>query len=274
MGYGIYRFVRFCVLGHAGMLGHTLARYLRLKGHDVATIPNRFSSASASTFVNAISATTPDWCINAIGVKLTKDTPLHVLTEANTDLPVVCANRLPTDIGFIHASSDAVFRPSLPERKSDEAPDATDLYGQSKARAEAQIAGPRQVVIRCSFVGPDRDSPRNLLSWLLNAREEVPGFTNHFWNGITSLQWAKTALEIAVSERETPIAQLGTCPPVSKYELLRMIASVWEADIQIAPVVADAAVLRTLIPTHLSPPLLEQLRELKEMQSALHRFDQ
>ncbi len=272
MGYRVLRFVRFCVLGDRGMLGHTVAGYLRLEGHHVSTIAARFSSSRAAEFVEAIAATKPEWCINAIGRKLTRGTCLAQLHETNVALVSACAKGLPSSVGFLHASSDAVFGPSLAERGAEETPDATDAYGRSKAEAEAQMSGSRRVIIRCSFVGPDRAAPRNLLSWLLAAQDQVNGYTNHAWNGITSLQWAKTALELAESGDETPLVQLATLPPVSKYELLELIASVWGKRIRIVPLLGDAAISRTLIPSHPSPPLLDQLRELRENQSALRRF--
>ncbi len=257
------------------MLGHLLVGYLRLQGHHVSTISGRFSTSTAAHFVAAITDTRPDWCINAIGAKATGETTLSVLTDANVHLPEACANLLPASIGFIHASSDAVFNALQPERRIEEAPDATDPYGRSKASGEAKVRGDRRVIVRCSFVGPDRTSPpRTLLSWLLAAEGSVIGYTNHFWNGITSLQWSKMALQIALEGGQEPLVQLGTLPPVSKYELLCEIASVWQSKIQIDPSDAETPVLRTLLPSCAAPSLREQLRELKEMQCSLARFAQ
>ena len=255
--------MRFCVLGHRGLLGATVTRYLREQGHEVFTLNARFSLATAPQFVEDIIKTQPDWCINCIGKKPPSDR--NMLWEVNGHLPSQCSSRLPDSIGFIHASSDAIFRPDIPFRTAEEAPDARDLYGSSKAYGEHSVVGPRRISFRCSFIGIGTDGSGNLLSWFIHSpHEAVTGYINHAWNGITSLEWAKVALATALDyQRGGRIVQLGTHPAVSKYELLRMIRGIWSCPVRVVPGNANESILRTLVPNAFSPPLIDQMRELK-----------
>ena len=94
----------------------------------------------------------------------------------------------------MHASSDGVFRPDVGDRNAVEPGDATDDYGASKCAGERAVLDAGGLVIRCSIVGPEVLEPQSLLGWLLRQEGEIRGFTNHLWNGITTLEWARVCL--------------------------------------------------------------------------------
>ena len=81
-------------------------------------------------------------------------------------------------------------------------PDAiNDVYAITKALGEPAYG----MTLRTSFIGPEnRDKPRGMLGWLLSSTgQEINGYTNCYWNGVTALQLVKiddTLSHIHISE--------------------------------------------------------------------------
>ena len=256
--------MRVTVLGHRGMLGHMVAKYLRAQGCQVLTLTQRFERSSPHAFLNELSETGPDWCVNCIGIGPRQATTREQLFEVNALLPEMCIEALPPSTGFIQASTDGVFDSSRSQRIFSEATDAQDDYGQSKRRAEAVIKGNHRYVIRCSIIGPELGRGHNLLNWFLSEDSSVKGYVNHFWNGITTLEWAKLAYRVMTKEVVcVGIFQPGIFPALTKYELLVLLGRVWGHSIKIIEVEAADSVVRTLLPNVPCPSMLDQLLELK-----------
>ena len=256
--------MRVCVLGHRGMLGHVVARYLRERGCVVTTVSCKFSENNPA-YLREIEAAAPEWCINCTGLRAGANVPGSLLFEVNAMLPQHCAQALRGRARFLQASTDGVFRPDSKDRTCDEKSDATDDYGISKRTAEEAVISNRGVVVRCSIIGPELGEPRSLLGWFLNQTGEVNGYTNHLWNGITTLEWAKVCWELISgnADAEGTVTQPGIWPVISKYEVLQLIEKVWGLKEKVRPVQAPVAVTRTLVPTSQRPALEQQLRELR-----------
>ena len=249
------------------MLGHTVAAFLAESGREVVTVSERFSAGSPIRFTDKIAALEPDWCVNCIGLAPREGIDAEKLTEANTALPEALSRGLPAGCGLIHASTDGVFSPSKPDRQFDEPADATDNYGLSKRGAEDALNRPNDFIVRCSIIGPDpQGQSRNLLSWFLNAEGSVDGYSNHQWNGITTLQWARIANDILAGRHAASPRPLQPAiqPAISKGDLLRLIAEIWESPTVVNSTEAASAIARTLAPNIETPPLSRQLRELKD----------
>ena len=59
--------------------------------------------------------------------------------------------------------------------------------------------------------------------WYLSRKEQsITGYANHFWNGITTLEWAKVCLDIIKEREKNKFIQLGT-KPISKATLLEKL---------------------------------------------------
>ena len=257
--------MRVCVLGHRGMLGHVVARYLSEQGCKVVVVQTRFAAEKPDAFINEIAAADPKWCINCIGVKAGPSVTRDQLFEINALLPLVCAEALKGRSNFLQASTDGVFRPDCEGRSVAGASDATDDYGTAKGAAEKSVISAGGMVMRCSIIGPELGEPRSLFGWLLHQSGEVEGYINQWWNGLTTLEWAKVCWELMSREPETkgPIIQPGTWPAMSKCDVLRLIERIWGLTVRIRPVEARVAVKRTLVPTLKRPGLEQQLLELK-----------
>jgi dTDP-4-dehydrorhamnose reductase len=127
------------------------------------------------------------------------------------------------------------------------------------------MKGHNHYIIRCSILGIELGTTYSLLSWFLAQKESVNGYVNHYWNGITTLQWAKVCNEIIHKNTNTNyhLFQPGILPPLTKHELLIMFGQIWEHNLDIKAIVAETPVVRTLVPNIDTPSLIEQLRELK-----------
>jgi dTDP-4-dehydrorhamnose reductase len=258
---------RLFVLGHRGMLGHVVARCATEAGYDVVTADARYTGESADRLVEAVRRSEADVVVNCLGLTKQRSDDPAALFLANALFPVHLASRLDPAQYIIHASTDCVFAGVRGGYRIDEPLDAADTYGFSKALGETIGRWPNATVLRVSVIGPDRGDGHGLLAWFLRqpAGRPVPGYTNHRWNGITSLEWATVAVECASArargEAVPPVIQPGTAV-VTKYELLCAFRDVFAPHLTVAEAHGEATVDRSLVPTDLRPPIREQLEGL------------
>lgn len=258
---------RVGVMGHRGMLGHVVARYLGELGYEVLTRDERFrDERELNDYVEACCAAGADWWVNCIGVRRPQVASLAELEQINHHLPALCSKRLPRASGFIHASTDGVFLPDAGACDWDRPTDAKDPYGRSKRRAEASLTREQDWVIRTSIVGPELGGPpRSLLGWLMQAPSPVKGFRNQSWNGTTTLQWAKECARVMEGRVDVKgrVVQLSTHPVISKGELLRLLAQAWQLPCEVSLVDAEDSVNRYLVGNVRPSQLSELLAEMK-----------
>jgi dTDP-4-dehydrorhamnose reductase len=203
--------------------------------------------------------------INAIGLIKQKSTDHLQLFLMNSVFPQHLAHSLGPQQRLIHASTDCVFSGKTGGYASQATKDADDVYGLSKVFGES-IADHQQVlVMRVSVIGPELSGTSGLFSWFMGLTQTVNGYTNHRWNGITTLEWAKAAADVISGDAPIGrgLVQLGVHSPVSKYELLCMIRDVFEKRIEVSPTACPEGIDRTLLPEWERTPLENQLRELK-----------
>jgi dTDP-4-dehydrorhamnose reductase len=115
------------------------------------------------------------------------------------------------------------------------------------------------------MIGPELGKGWGLMGWFLCQSGEVNGYTNHLWNGITTLEWAGIAWELMNGRlnAEGPLIQAATWPAMSKCEVLRLIAKAWGRAVKVRPTEANEAVDRSLLPTLKRPELEHQLFRLR-----------
>lgn len=257
--------MRVTVLGASGMLGHVVARFLAEAGHEVRSPAPRFTRQAPEPFLGALLATRPQAVVNCTGLRAGPEADLH---DVHVGLVQQALDRLGPGVRFIQAGTDGVFRPDRPDRTTAEEGDAEDPYGRTKRAGERAVREAGGSVIRCSILGPELGQPRSLLGWFLAQRGPVRGFVNHWWNGITTLQWARVCQGLLATASPPPVCQPGFQPAIPKAEVLRLLGEVWERPVVILPSEAPTPVLRTLVPDVLCPPLAEQLRELRAWHGA------
>jgi dTDP-4-dehydrorhamnose reductase len=256
--------MRVFVVGHRGMLGHVVARYLTEQRVEVQTSEQRYTGVKNDHLIAAISQSRADWIVNAAVKTPNRAANRRELFLVNTQLPIHLKSVIGLTQKLIHASTDGVFSGRKGNYSVEDSPDAEDDYGLSKSLAEIVAERDKAFVIRCSIVGPDPANGRGLMAWLLKQTSEVEGFTNQYWNGITTLEWAKICLQLMNGNLPTSHAIVQPGPTaLSKFELLKTIATVYSIPTKITAKPGPEALNRTLVPNLPTASLSEQLKELR-----------
>lgn len=259
---------RVFVLGHRGMLGHVVVRLLSELGHTVITSDERYM-LSDSKLIQQIKLSDADVIVNCMGRIVQKKASDSEFFITNTLLPLQLLQCLKPTQRLIHISTDCVFSGKLgkPYAITDK-PDPTDVYGSSKALAEIIATDPRVNVFRTSIIGPETASASGLMSWFLNSsQQEIFGYTNHIWNGVTTLRLAQH-IEALISKKHTyqRLEHIVSSDYVSKFELLLAINDIWQLRKNITPVKHAQNVDRRLLQSMVQKDshIFDQLIALKD----------
>lgn len=261
---------RVIVLGATGMLGLMLADFFSRQpglavtatGRDPAmlamaavVLPEvRWLQLEASDNRLATFLKDNDWVVNAIGLikPYVRDSVVSEVDQAiriNAMFPHRLAHAAESmGVRMIQIATDCVYSGRRGHYDENDLHDAEDVYGKTKSLGE--VRSPHVVNLRCSIVGPELRGHRSLLDWFVAQPEgaTVTGFTNHQWNGVTTLQFAEVAAAIIQDAAAAPtMHHLVPGDELSKAELLRVFAQVFDrSDVMIVDRPAGVAVDRTL----------------------------
>lgn len=170
-------------------------------------------------------------------------------------------------IPVFHLSTDCVYSGKTGKYDENSFFDAQDLYGLSKNTGDIRDC----MTLRTSIIGEERGQSRSLIAWALSqAGKPVKGFTNHLWNGITTLSFAKSVEVILEKKLYQPgIFHIHSPDTVTKAELLRIFSEVYSLDLKIEDVPGPEFCDRSLQSLHplvrdlALPTIKEQVTELK-----------
>jgi dTDP-4-dehydrorhamnose reductase len=254
------------------MLGQVVCRHFKNLVRELTPFPGHFSQADAGSVVRDLASLAPDIVINCAGAIKQRTSNDAELLYANALLPLELAALLPGHTRLIHPSTDCVFSgASTTPYPTGHPADALDVYGWSKYLGEqALLARPFTLIPRVSIIGPDeREGGPGLLNWFLRQPEgaTLNGFTNHHWNGITTLEWCHQVEQRlhsgdGFSTNHGTRFQLGTADPLNKYDLLLAFARHFDRRVHIVPHAAAESVHRVLAPDAVCPPIESQLSNL------------
>ena len=221
--------MKFLVLGCSGMAGHTIAIYLKERGHNVLGFARRSMSlvpcvtgdAMDTTFLRELIDNGGfDSVINCIGI-------LNQYAEQHKDRAVFFNSYLPhfladitdgTDTQIIHMSTDCVFSGKKGNYTESSLRDGETFYDRTKALGELEDG--KNLTLRNSIVGPDLNPDGiGLLNWFMKQIGEINGYTGVMWTGMTTLQLAKV-MEKAAEQRAYGLYNMVPDHNISKYELL------------------------------------------------------
>ena len=230
--------MKVLVLGHKGMLGHMVTKYLLDNDVEVITTSVRWPKSPFKLGVRL------DYVINCIGA-----IPQRTDTfDINWQLPIWLDLHSPCKV--IHPGTDCEM-------------DGDD-YGKSKRVASDYLKsyGSKTKILKTSIIGPEINGNASLLEWFLSQNNEVFGYTKAKWNGNTTLEWAKQCLSLMFNwddyQEETILE--GQC--VSKYELLNTIKDVFSVGARVNP--KEDGKDKCLIGHIKTVNIKEQLKELKK----------
>ena len=266
------------ILGANGMLGKMMSLFFSSLNDYSTVLTSRESSnflinnfddnleifnVVEDDFQSLASRVKPDIIINCIGrIKPTINEEDNLsITETikiNSFFPMELQKYSKTNkIYYFQIGTDCVFSGKKGNYLEDDFQDADDLYGKSKIVGE--IPAENKLIIRSSIIGPESGDGRSLLNWFIkNNSEEVSGFKNHLWNGVTTLNFSKVIQGIINNENYNfNLQHLVPANSVNKAELLKLIKNNFKKEIKINEINAENLVNRTL-DTH-SKNINEQL---------------
>jgi len=260
--------LKVLILGSNGMLGSQVFKIMRLKEIEIYSTKRRIEEASDLQYVFGVDDLeilisrihNLEYVINCIGAIPQRSSSPEDF-RINSELPHQLQS-LSEKFNFkvIQIATDCAFNGTRGRYSEIDSVDASDSYGASKVLGE--IRSPNFMHIRCSIIGNDRES-RSLYSWLVNHEKNsvINGYTNHYWNGITTLAFAKVVSGIVLNNAfVTGMHHLVPASSVTKFELLKLISKFEKrSDLSIIPYQTKEKIDRTL--TTLNPILNQELWE-------------
>jgi dTDP-4-dehydrorhamnose reductase len=283
--------MRILVLGASGMLGNAVMKLFVEEGmHETwGTLRNEsgkqfFSDDIRSYLIPAVDVlnqdallnvfvqTRPDVVINCVGmIKQLKDAndPLHVL-PLNALLPHHLAKMcMLADARLIHISTDCVFSGKKGAYTESDESDASDLYGKSKYIGELRDYT-HAITLRTSIIGHELDSTHALVDWFLSQNEEVKGYTKAIFSGLPTVELAQVIHNLVLQQTALHGLYHVSASPITKFDLLKMVAKVYEKEIVIQPdneVVIDRSLDSSLFQQatgYRAPEWLEMIEKMRQ----------
>jgi dTDP-4-dehydrorhamnose reductase len=243
--------MRVTVLGSKGMAGHIVSSYLEQQGHAVHRIDrNQLDIENFNEVKSFFNALETDFVVNCIGL-LVKDCADHPNRAAwiNSWFPHYIEERL--NNGFtrlIHLSTDCVFNGARGDYVETDMHTEMNAYGRSKSLGE--VNNDKDITFRMSIIGPELKNGTGLLNWVTNnSATELPGWTNAWWNGITTLELARCINLYINNPKISGIYHLVNNNRINKYELLCKINQVYELGKTIVPVTGPKNIDKVLLDT-------------------------
>lgn len=269
------------VLGSKGMLGKYVSTYLSSYFNVVDVTRNEIDAANVSqedlhAKLYHLGMKEGDVVINCIGtIKPMVDSlgDLNAI-QVNSVFPRILANVCDNfNVKVIHPTSDCVFTGKKGLYTESDIHDISDVYGRTKSLGEPNNC----TVVRTSIIGEEVGQGRSLVEWVKsNKNKNVFGFTNHHWNGVTCLEFAKVCRKIIDNNLYWKGVKHVFSNPVNKLELVTMISDVYELNITVEPKETPEKCDRTLYSetefykNFQIPSLKEQIIEMRNFSQKLY----
>ncbi len=246
--------MKVLILGHKGMLGHMVHKYLSTKDCELVTTDLRWPSEEFQDFIiDFWYGQEGDYIINCIGA-------IHQRTDnfdINTDLPIWLDDNIDYNLSgcqVIHPGTDCEID--------------DDDYGNSKRKAAEYLIekGCMTNIIKTSIIGLELNTKASLLEWFLEVSdkaEAINGYSECYWNGNTTLQWAKICYDMMVNPKKYDVLTIPATECISKYELLKIMSEVYNKEIVINTN-STIKVNKCLVGNIKVPTIKEQLEDMKE----------
>lgn len=228
--------MKILVLGASGMAGHMIATYLIEKKHQVYTLSGHTpydtntvildvqNIAQLTEFLNSQNF---DIVINCIGLLIKEcEEKKSKAVSLNAFLPHFLEEYYHDKATkIIHLSTDCVFSGKNPPYFESSITDGELFY--DKVKSVGELLNEKDLTFRMSIIGPDTNpNGIGLFNWFMLQKSSFSGFTNVYWNGITTLELAK-AIEYSFTKPITGLYHLVPDISISKYELLKVFNEVF-----------------------------------------------
>ena len=244
------------VLGVSGMLGHTLFTHLASTGRHRVRGSARKQEAlrpffpeelyqhivcgvDADNFDSIIKVAgefKPDCIINCIGI-------IKQQAAATEHIPALMVNSiLPHRLAsfckaigarLIQISTDCVFDGMSGMYCEDDISNAADLYGRTKYLGE--VTQSHCITLRTSIIGHELTTRYGLVEWFLSQTGTVNGFTKAIFSGFPTVEIARIIADLILPAPELSGLYHVSSDPISKYDLLGLIARQYGISTPIVP---------------------------------------
>ena len=275
---------KILVVGAAGMAGHMIYKYLRSTGkYEVGATTRKpvtfFESFAVDVetdlkfFTEIINSAEVDVIVNCIGllVKPSQDNPAKA-AYLNSFLPHLLEWLTEdTKTKVIHLSTDCIFDGREGPYSEGDIHTETNWYGRSKSLGE--LDNGKDLTMRTSIIGSElKEDGTGLFHWFSKQKGDVNGYSNHYWNGITTLEMAKQIDRVLDLDFDlTGIYHFCPKTLVTKGDLLVMIKEIWgRANVEITLAPAEEELNKGLVNNRMKeydpeiPPYPKQFEELKQ----------
>lgn len=233
---------KVAVLGSTGMLGSTMTKLLENENYHVTEFNKKGISITGNNIFYPFDALHSnqlnellgkfhfDYIINCIGIikqlidEKNQDS-IKLAIKVNSEFPMhLNQYSVEREVPVITIGTDCVYSGKVGRYSEIDVFDPIDQYGITKIAGEN--SSKNSMTLRCSIIGRKINQSNSLLEWILSQpkNSSVNGFTNHIWNGVTTLQFSQVVSGIMKHSDFTPgTFHLVPENVVNKYELLRII---------------------------------------------------
>lgn len=247
--------MKVLVLGVSGMLGHAVFRTLdrdpafevwgtarnsSVRQYFPDNLHDRIEAGidvlDIDGLLAALGRLRPEVIVNCVGLikqSAQSNDPLVAL-PINSLLPHRLA-RAAALLGsrLIHISTDCVFSGTRGGYREADDSDATDLYGMSKFIGEVDY--PNAITLRTSIIGPELSGSRGLLGWFLSQEGTVKGYKKAIFSGLPTYELASVIGTHVIPQPDLTGVYHVSADPISKFELLQIVAKAYGKRINISP---------------------------------------
>jgi dTDP-4-dehydrorhamnose reductase len=247
--------LKILILGSTGLIGYNILRvFVEQKDWSVfgsirseapesllpkihpSMVVNNLDVDNFSSVINLLQDIKPNVVINCIGATKQKkegNVP-EVAINLNALFPHKLANLCESiDSRLIHITTDCVFSGKLGSYSEDCLTDAEDLYGKSKALGEVNYGN--VITLRTSTIGHELYSNHGLLDWFLAQNDSCRGFTKAIFSGFPAIIFAQIIRDFVIPNLDLKGLFNVASAPINKYDLLQLIAKVYNKQIKITP---------------------------------------
>jgi len=270
------------IFGQSGMLGRYVYSFLKSEGFKVIGI-NRNELNIVKTDYYCVRAlliraglSKGDVIINCAGlIKQRTGTNKFNFIQVNAVFPHLLQKAC-KEVGcnLIHVTTDCVFNGLKGSYSELDEHNAIDVYSITKSLGEPEEA----TTIRTSIIGEELRNFSSLLEWVKSNRDtEVRGYTNHIWNGIACIQFAKICRDIIKSKKFwLGIKHIASPNVINKFDLVRLISDVYNLNVKVVPYETENKCDRSLISVREEivfeiPEFENQLLEMKDFYNMLKK---
>ncbi|TYK70586.1 SDR family oxidoreductase [Comamonas sp. Z3] len=246
---------KILVIGASGMLGSSIFRFLsQFSSYEVwgsvrssdssllfpkamrSRIVSGVDVESSDSLIGLFSSVKPTLVINCVG--LVKQ--LSVSKNALAAIPInsLLPHRLASmcemvNARLIHFSTDCVFSGYRGMYTEGDIPDAQDMYGRSKLLGEVDY--PHAITLRTSIIGHELSGARSLVGWFLSQQGAVKGYRRAIFSGLPTVEIARLIHNHVIPHPEISGLYHVSAEPINKFDLLEIVAKVYQKDIEILP---------------------------------------